>query len=57
MIMSEETQSDRIERKLDRVLEQSARHGADIAWLKRIVFGGGAVLVVSVSHLLRKIGL
>ena len=37
--------------------QQTARHGADIAWIKRITGGLGLVLVGTIQHLLRKVGL
>lgn len=55
--MSDESQLDRIEKKLDDVITASSRHGADIAWLKRIVGGLGAGVVAIGAQFLRKMGL
>lgn len=55
--MSDQSQLDRIEAKLDGALEKVAAHHSDLAWIKRIFAGVGSVLGLAVAHLLRKIGI
>ena len=54
--MSEESQLNRIERKLDTALQRTAKHSSDIAWIKSIFAGVGGLFTLAIGHLLRKAG-
>lgn len=54
--MTEKSQLDRIEAKLDACAKETATNSADLIWVKRGINGLGSVLALTLVHLLRKVG-
>jgi len=54
--VTDKTQLDRIEDKLDAFAEATATNTADLKWVKRGIHGLGTILTLTLVHILRKLG-